>query len=211
MNRFWTEDRTSPHFPRPGIHASISYFLCALAPSSSVGISNTLRINQQNPIFEDWYKKSLRHMYLTLNPKPCTISFCTSLISSIIDSLSFSPLTTNNSTFVNWCTLYNPLVSAPLAPASARKARPTPTTRWGRFSSGIIISANIPANGISEVPARQSDWAEFEVGWRWYVWEAAAFVAWSRGWKPHRQAISVLTTSGGITGVNPCLLAMFNA
>jgi hypothetical protein len=32
----------SPHLPRPGIQASMSYFLAALAPSSSLGISKTL-------------------------------------------------------------------------------------------------------------------------------------------------------------------------
>jgi len=36
-------EETSPQPPRPGIHASMSYFRNALAPSSSEGISNTLQ------------------------------------------------------------------------------------------------------------------------------------------------------------------------
>ncbi|KAF8595255.1 hypothetical protein BDV93DRAFT_515156 [Ceratobasidium sp. AG-I] len=35
-------EETSPHVPRPGIYASISYFQHPDAPSSSVGISSTL-------------------------------------------------------------------------------------------------------------------------------------------------------------------------
>lgn len=36
------ERLTSPHLPRPGIQASMSYFRYADAPNSSVGISSTL-------------------------------------------------------------------------------------------------------------------------------------------------------------------------
>jgi hypothetical protein len=49
-------DEISPHDPRPGIHASMSYFRYALAPSSSVGISNTLCTNQHMLEATRWEK-----------------------------------------------------------------------------------------------------------------------------------------------------------
>lgn len=44
------KSRTSPHFPRPGIQASMSYFRWAEAPSSSVGMSSTLLVAKRQDI-----------------------------------------------------------------------------------------------------------------------------------------------------------------
>lgn len=93
-----TAVRTSPHLPRPGIHASMSYFRYAEAPSSSVGMSSTLHTVISVKSLEPQHS-TYRHG----SPSPWNTSSCTALISSIMPSLSaISPrVTANSSTLVN--------------------------------------------------------------------------------------------------------------
>ena len=100
-------------------------------------------------------------------------------------------------------------MSDPLAPASARNACPRPTTFCGSVERGICLLANMPASGISAVPARTSSWwrGEFESSLEtWYICETLSSSR-SRGWNPQRLAMSVRTTSGVVTGLKPCAIA----